>query len=134
MALGKIKADTLEHSTAGSLDTQYVVNGSSKAWLQFNQTTPTTVGSFNTSSVTDTSEGRFDHNLTSAMVNTSDVSIVGMVNHESGNTNIRGIAFQRTNSGTFTSSKFPLEVVDMGDGNTKQDQSFVFTVIHGDLA
>ena len=28
MALGKIKADTLEHSTAGSLDTSYVVNGS----------------------------------------------------------------------------------------------------------
>ena len=33
MALGKIKADTLEHSTAGSLDTQYVVNGSAKAWI-----------------------------------------------------------------------------------------------------
>ena len=32
MANGKIKADTLEHSTAGSLDTQYVVNGSAKAW------------------------------------------------------------------------------------------------------
>ena len=32
MALGKIKADTLEHSTAGSLDTSYVVNGSAKAW------------------------------------------------------------------------------------------------------
>ena len=30
MALGKIKADTLEHSTAGSLDTQYVVNGSAR--------------------------------------------------------------------------------------------------------
>ena len=28
MANGKIKADTLEHSTAGSLDTSYVVNGS----------------------------------------------------------------------------------------------------------
>ena len=25
---GKIVADTLKHSTAGSLDTQYVVNGS----------------------------------------------------------------------------------------------------------
>ena len=25
---GKIVADTLEHSTAGSVDTQYVVNGS----------------------------------------------------------------------------------------------------------
>ena len=32
MALGKIKADTLEHSTAGSLDTKFVVKGSAKAW------------------------------------------------------------------------------------------------------
>ena len=29
---GKIIADQIEHSTAGSLDTQYVVNGSAKAW------------------------------------------------------------------------------------------------------
>jgi hypothetical protein len=36
MALGKIKADTLEHSTAGSLDTQYVVNGSAKVtWVNY---------------------------------------------------------------------------------------------------
>ena len=38
MANGKIKADTLEHSTAGSLDTSYVVNGSAKAWVNFNGT------------------------------------------------------------------------------------------------
>ena len=29
---GKLIADILEHSTAGSLDTSYVVNGSAKAW------------------------------------------------------------------------------------------------------
>ena len=33
MALGKIKADTLEHSTAGSLDTKFVVKGSAKVWI-----------------------------------------------------------------------------------------------------
>ena len=32
MALGKIVADTLEHSTAGSIATNYVVEGSAKAW------------------------------------------------------------------------------------------------------
>lgn len=35
---GKIIADQIEHSTAGSLDTQYVVNGSAKAWVNFNGT------------------------------------------------------------------------------------------------
>ena len=38
MANGKIKADTLEHSTAGSLDTSYVVNGSAKRGLTFDGT------------------------------------------------------------------------------------------------
>ena len=43
MALGKIKADTLEHSTAGSLDTSYVVNGSAKAWTNINGSSGTPV-------------------------------------------------------------------------------------------
>ena len=30
---GKIVADTLEHSTAGSIATNYVVEGSLKAWV-----------------------------------------------------------------------------------------------------
>ena len=31
---GKIVADTLEHSTAGSVTTDYVVNGSAKSWAR----------------------------------------------------------------------------------------------------
>ena len=51
MALGKIKADTLEHSTAGSLDTKFVVQGSAKAWLNINQTSTQAIrDSFNISS------------------------------------------------------------------------------------
>ena len=54
MALGKIKADTLEHSTAGSLDTSYVVNGSAKAWATHTQSGSYTLhDSFNISSITD---------------------------------------------------------------------------------
>jgi len=57
MALGKIKADTLEHSTAGSLDTQFVVNGSAKAWAFVNQVTATLHTSLNISSHTDSGVG-----------------------------------------------------------------------------
>ena len=60
MALGKIKADTLEHSTAGSLDTSYVVNGSAKAWFNFNQDGPAVDNSLNVSSITDVGTGIFD--------------------------------------------------------------------------
>ena len=33
-SFGTLKADTLTHSTAGSLATNYVVNGSAKAWAE----------------------------------------------------------------------------------------------------
>lgn len=52
MAFGTLKADTLTHSTAGSLTTDYVVNGSAKAWADVS--TVTSVGdSLNVSSLTD---------------------------------------------------------------------------------
>jgi len=72
MALGKIKADTLEHSTAGSLDTQYVVNGSAKAWVNFNGTgTIASRDSLNVSGLTDNGTGDYTINVSSAMTNTS---------------------------------------------------------------
>ena len=33
---GKIVADQLEHSTAGSVDTKFVVGGSAKFWIAHN--------------------------------------------------------------------------------------------------
>jgi hypothetical protein len=50
---GKIIADTLEHSTAGSLDTSYVVNGSAKAWVAELNGSAVASESFNFSSFTD---------------------------------------------------------------------------------
>tara|TARA_B100000925_G_scaffold288064_1_gene268405 strand:- start:777 stop:1181 length:405 start_codon:yes stop_codon:yes gene_type:complete len=69
MALGKIKADTLEHSTAGSLDTQFVVNGSAKAWCSYNGSGTTFADSFNMTSATDNSTGNYTFTLTNAMGN-----------------------------------------------------------------
>ncbi len=70
MALGKIKADTLEHSTAGSLDTSYVVNGSAKAWLfTTDKTTYVPNNSLNISSVTDNGTGRVESNFSNSFAN-----------------------------------------------------------------
>ena len=73
MALGKIKADQLEHSTAGSVDTQFVVNGSAKAWSTFNADsgTPTSLDNLNVSSLTDTATGTTTLNFTNSFTNTS---------------------------------------------------------------
>ena len=80
MALGKIKADTLEHSTAGSLDTQYVVNGSAKCFvLQVNSASSfITRSSFNLASTTDNADGDTTYTLTSAMSSDDFVVVHGV--------------------------------------------------------
>ena len=67
MALGKIKADTLEHSTAGTVDTQYVVNGSAKHFAVFDGTGTAAVDtSLNNSSLTDGGTGTYTLAVTNA--------------------------------------------------------------------
>lgn len=85
MANGKIKADTLEHSTAGSLDTSYVVNGSSKAWNTTSLDGTTIYNSFNISSLSDTGTGLQDHNVTNNFATTNHVptfSVAGNYNQQ----------------------------------------------------
>ena len=65
---GKIIADQIEHSTAGSLDTSYVVNGSAKAWVNFTGiTTTSSRDSFNVSGLTDNGTGSTSIAFSSAM-------------------------------------------------------------------
>ena len=64
---GKIIADQIEHSTAGSLDTSYVVNGSAKVHAHYNQATVTVNTSFNVASITDNAGGDSQCNYTSSL-------------------------------------------------------------------
>ena len=68
MALGKIKADTLEHSTSGSVDTKFVVEGSAKHWLDYKGTSTNAIrDSLNCSSVTDSGTGLYEPAFSSSM-------------------------------------------------------------------
>ena len=61
-SFGTLKADTLTHSTAGSLATNFVVKGSAKALDSFvNQVTPALESSLNISSITDEGTGQTLH-------------------------------------------------------------------------
>jgi hypothetical protein len=67
---GKIIADTIEHSSAGSVDTTYVVNGSSKAWVNYNNSgTVAARDSFNISSLTDNATGDTSSSYTNSFSN-----------------------------------------------------------------
>lgn len=65
MSYGKIRANFIEHNSAGSLNTQYVVNGSAKSWAHVTGTgTPSADDSLNISSVTDNATGSRTLNYT----------------------------------------------------------------------
>ena len=83
MANGKIKADTLEHSTAGSLDTSYVVSGSAKFWIAMNGSgTPAAVDSFNVGSITDVGTGNYKFNFSSNFNTAKGYWTTGCMAHE----------------------------------------------------
>ena len=66
-SFGTLKADTLTHSTAGSLATNYVVEGSAKHHVNYDAVNQTTDDSLNQSSLTDVATGEFYSTFTSAM-------------------------------------------------------------------
>ena len=123
MALGKIKADTLEHSTAGTVDTSYVVNGSAKAWV-YAEADAARTDSFNMSSSTDHGDGDFSYGLTAAF-SAVTYSQSGMVR-----TGSRSKTLTR-NSDRSTSSLIAVEVGNT-DGNAQNYDHDVQA--HGDLA
>lgn len=124
---GKIIADTLEHSTAGSIATNYVVNGSAKAWFNHNLVTSTVKDSFNMSSFSDTGTGGFTATYTNNM-NNSDYSVCATVDDNS------GVNAQWTYDSASTSGFTYLTADDAGSGYTWTDYASNSATIHGDLA
>ena len=85
---GKIIADTLEHSTAGSIATNYVVKGSAKAWINFNGTGTVTIrDSLNVSALNDSGTGNYYYNPTN---NLSSANYTRLVS--AGSSGVRRVA------------------------------------------
>jgi len=126
---GKIIADQIEHSTAGSLDTQYVVNGSAKAWWNLNGTgTIAERGSFNVSSHDDAGTGLYDANYTSAMAD-GNYAFQGTTGVASNTALV--FAYHSSSAPSTTDVRYACEI---SNNITLQDQSYVFGTIFGDLA
>ena len=130
--MSTLKADTIQSTSGGAvtLTGQEAI----KSWLMYNQQTPTKVASFNVSTVTDTSSGLYNQNLTSAMAGTTDVCFSGLGHHGDGDTNARNVCFQRDKRGTHTASSIPFQTYDDGDGNSLGDEKFTSTQVLGSLA
>ena len=124
---GKIVADQLEHSTAGSLDTQFVVNGSAKAWCNADNA-GNARDSTNISAVTDEGTADVTYNYSNAMVN-ADYAFVGSCKRDGNN---EGFVFtihsqasvsaraRHSYQGQFSSGPYDHDIMNMN--------------VHGDLA
>ena len=124
---GKIIADTLEHSTAGSLTTDYVVNGSAKSVVYFNGNGTLAVHhTFNVSSVSDDGIGLYSVTITN---NHDDVyySKVGTGGRDSTANQDRWLGLYDATSGTY-------KVQAQSQSGSNQADAQVSGVTHGDLA
>ena len=120
---GTIVADTLTHSTAGSIATNYVVNGSAKAWVQYN-TSHAVQDSFNVASVTDVGTGQGTINISNAM-NNAGYSLA----YSSG---IVGPAVNGLRISAMATSSYSTQQVN--NGGSYADSDFCCTSVKGDLA
>lgn len=68
---GTIVVDTLTHSSVGSVNTQFVVEGSAKMWINLDGDagTPAALDSLNVGSITDGGSGVYTYNFSSNMTN-----------------------------------------------------------------
>jgi len=138
---GKIVADTLEHSTAGSLTTDYVVNGSAKVWVNFNgQNTIATRDSLNVSSLTDNAVGDYSTNFSTNMANVNYITLGGVMNEDAHSrgpfalgVKIDGGGVPVTHSTSAERYEYLYGANASSDGGT-QDTNACYAMVMGDLA
>ena len=121
---GTIAADTLTHSTAGSIATNYVVDGSAKAWLNHNNA-HTLLDSFNISSITDGGTGITNAVTFTNAMNNDDYAISGFAGNT---TNDDGFFYGTGIATTNFSARIRTHNGNLNDANIS------CLMAHGDLA
>ena len=133
MAFGTFKADTLTHSTAGSLATNFVVNGSAKAWSIFDQVNDVTDDSFNISTITDRGTGSMYGAYTNSMS-----SIAHAVMAATSPTAAGSMATNNTNRGSIstadTTGRYSMNTFDVDSTVAMANEQCQQALVHGDLA
>ena len=141
---GTIIADTLTHSTAGSVTTDYVVNGSAKGLLNYDHVNDTVKDSLNNSSVSDDATAQFTINYTNSFGNLFYYpSSLSAVDHDSGRGSaILGIRASGINPLTGIDNSFSTDSTNFdsvsssssSNNATQNDFNRAVVTVHGDLA
>jgi hypothetical protein len=126
---GTIVADTLTHSTAGSIATNYVVEGSAKAWVHYTGTgTQVIDDSLNTSGITDGGTGLSTVAFSSSLANSNYAFTFGGARSSTPNE----MYYAAANDGILVGS---LKLQTWGGSTvTAVDASDVTFIVSGELA
>jgi len=127
---GKIVADTLEHSTAGSIATNYVVEGSAKAWCSIDGDS-TVYDSLNIASTTDNGNGDNTYTFSNAMGNAT-FAVSGMSKSDD-NGGLRAAIMQLSANNTSIATTF-FRLTSQYDNTNGREAEYASTIAHGDLA
>ena len=129
-SFGTLKADTLTHSTAGSLATNFVVEGSAKFFANFEMDgTQAITKSFNASSITDNATGDSTISMTNSMGD-ADYMQMGNNVHDSGSYVVHN-SFDH--DGPSTSSNVIMNCC-LNSTGALHDGEHQMVVVFGDLA
>ena len=126
---GKIVADTLEHSTAGSIATNYVVKGSAKGSVTF--FADGIDDAEDITSFVDNGTGDYSFSITNAM---SDVNYRIVMGNSSTTTNNGNAAYFSKTTSSFNIKSYRAQDGTQADLNTGAIAGGCSVVIFGDLA
>ena len=133
MANGTIAFDTLQTSgqidgVARSVDTDYLLNGSAKCWINYDATASSdyTRDSFNVASTTDSNTGAHDITFSNNMANNSYAGVTN--GHRDDNQSI-SILQDSTN---YLTSRFRFKINNFSN-TTNADSDSAFGAIFGEL-
>ena len=95
--MSTIKTETLSTPSNATVPVDTVVNGTAKAWVNFNGTGTVAIRrAFNVSSITDLGTGYYRVNLTTAVVDTNGALFAGKANQVTNAGNATGVFWQST--------------------------------------
>ena len=126
---GTIVADTLTHSTAGSIATNYVVEGSAKVWCKWNSSV-TVDDSFNQSSMVDNGTANYEVVFTNNFAAASKFAAAGL----SGQYAVAATFVSWTGGGNNTAHADRIKVQCLNTSGSEAAADKNTIIIHGDLA
>ena len=123
--MSTLRADTIQNTSGGAVT--LTKQSAAKHWVDYDQTVPSTNASFNTSSVSDDSAGKYTPNLTSSMSSANyGLSVTTRIENSN-----QGYL---TGPESITASSYQGQVWRLAPTSAFTDSNFNSTAIHGDLA